>query len=164
MAHSILTQELVQSLFEYKDGELYRKVKTNRNIKIGDKAGSLRDDGYSHTMINGKLYKNHRIIFLCHHGYLPQFIDHIDGNPSNNRIENLREATLTQNQYNSKTPYNNTSGIKGVSWHKKHEKWEVTLQINGKSKYFGIYENIELAELVAIEARNKYHGNFARHQ
>jgi hypothetical protein len=59
-------------------------------------------------------------------------------------------------------PTNNTSGIKGVCWHKSTNRWYVQLQVNKKMKYLGIYEDIELAELVAIEARAKYHGEFAR--
>jgi hypothetical protein len=163
MAHSILTQELVQSLFEYKDGELYWKVNKG-SAKIGDKTGSLHHSGYLCIQINSKTYLAHRVIFLYHHGFLPQYIDHIDGNKSNNKIENLREATIQQNGFNTKLYKTSTSGIKGVDWSKKAKKWQVRVQINNKRKYFGIYENIELAELVAIEARNKYHGNFARHQ
>ena len=163
MAHSILTQELVQSLFEYKDGKLYWKVNKGR-VKIGDKTGSLHHSGYLFIQINSKTYLAHRVIFLYHHGFLPQYIDHIDGNKSNNKIENLREATRHQNSFNTKLYKTNTSGIKGVNWSKSAKKWEVRVQINNKRKCFGIYENNELAELVAIEARNKYHGNFARHQ
>jgi len=65
------------------------------------------------------------LIFLYHHGYLPKFVDHIDGNKKNNRIENLREATKSQNAMNQKVSTRNTSGIKGVMWHKRDKKWFV---------------------------------------
>ena len=158
MAHSILTQELVQSLFEYQDGELFCLKKCSRLAKNSFKTK------YKRTLIIGKKYLIHRIIFIYHYGYLPKCVDHIDGNQLNNRIENLREASFSQNQHNSKKPITNKSGIKGVSWQKSANKWFVSLKIQRKKIYFGLYKDIELAELVAIEARSKYHGNFARHQ
>jgi hypothetical protein len=158
MADNILTQELVQSLFEYRDGELFSLKKCSLVARYALKAK------YKRTLINGKQYLIHRIVFLYHYGYLPKCVDHIDGNPLNNKIENLREATTSQNQHNSKKPITNKSGIKGVSWHKSANKWFVSLKIQRRKFYFGLYKDIELAELVAIEARNKYHGNFARHQ
>jgi hypothetical protein len=90
-------------------------------------------------------------------------VDHIDGNPSNNRIENLRGATNAQNLQNAKIHQNNTSGIKNVHFDKQKNRWNVQLRIDKKIKHFGLYKDLELAELVATEARNKYHGDFARH-
>ena len=158
-----ITQQLVKDLFEYRDGELYRRIGTSSNAKAGDKAGSLSGDGYLHTTINGKKYKNHRIIFMYYHGYLPEFIDHIDNNRLNNHIENLREATIAQNNRNAKTPNTNTSGVKGVSWSKAANKWLVRIHINDKEKCFGHYHDIEIAKFIAETMRNKYHGDFARH-
>jgi hypothetical protein len=157
-----ITQNQVKELFEYRDGELFWRVSQGRS-KIGNKTGTLNSDGYLHTIISKKAYKNHRIIFLMFHGYLPKFIDHIDGNRSNNIINNLREATRAQNTCNAKTPSTNTSGVKGVCWSKRDRKWLVQVQINDKKKYSRCYEDLELAELVAIELRNKYHKEFARH-
>ncbi len=163
MTKEIITQDYVKQLFEYRDGELYWKVKYSQRVKIGAKAGALDGDEYFRISINGKRYLNHRLIFLMHHGYLPEYLDHIDGNPSNNKIENLRAATLTQNQHNRKLGKDNTSGVKGVCWHKIKKKWQVQLRINNKVKHFGYFKNLELADLVAQEARNKYHGAFANH-
>ena len=158
----MLTVEYVCSLFEYIDGDLYWRVNRGPS-KAGDKAGSKNNTGYLHVSIDSKLYKNHRIIWLMHNGSSPKFVDHIDGDPLNNKIENLRGATQSQNMMNLKTPRTNTSGIKGVSWYKPRRKWRVSVTVNGKQKSFGCFDDIELAELVAIEARNKYHGEFARH-
>jgi len=99
-----------------------------------------------------------------HHNYFPEYIDHIDNNPLNNKIENLRECTLSQNSQNQKLKSNNTSRIKNVTWHKRVKKWQVQIMINGKNKYFGVYEDLHLAELVATEARIKYYAEFARHK
>jgi hypothetical protein len=96
-------------------------------------------------------------------GYVPPILDHIDGNRSNNKIENLRAATVSQNLQNSKTYKSNTSGIKGVSWEKDRNKWKVQIMLRGKNKVIRNLEDLELAELVAIEVRNKYHGEYANH-
>ena len=98
---------------------------------------------------------------MLHHGYIPAEVDHIDTDRHNNRIENLRAATPAQNQRNKPIQRNNTSGHKNIRH--KNGKWVVELKINGKAKYFGRFEDLELAALVASEARDKYHGEFARH-
>ena len=158
-----MNYELAHSVFEYRDGDLYWKSNPNARTKDGTKAGFTSRDGYIHTDFQGKQYRNHRIIFLMHHGYIPAMIDHIDGNRANNRIENLRICNNTQNLLNSKTPKSNTSGLKNVEWRKQRQKWQVKFKVNKVVKYFGLYDDLELAELVAIEARNKYHGEFAKH-
>lgn len=163
MTKQSITKELLNELFEYKDGELYRKiVRSNRNT-INDKAGYINPNGYKVININGCIFKNHRLIFLMINGYLPNTLDHIDGNKLNNKIENLREATKVENGQNSKLSKRNTSGAKGISWNKRISSWNVRLTINGITKSFGYYKNLELAELVSIEAREKYHGTFANH-
>ena len=160
----MITQTQIQELFYYKDGVLYWKCPTNRAIKPGALAGKTHANGYVQTCIYKKFYYNHRLIWLLHHGELPQCIDHIDGNPSNNRIENLRIATLSQNQYNSKMKKSNSSGIKGVSWDKSTNKWYSQIQVAKKKINLGRYDDVKLAELAVIEARKKYHGNFAKHE
>lgn len=161
----MVTQELLNNLFYYFDGSLYWKTDRNYRAKENDKAGWLSSSHrYKSVRIKNKDFKEHRAIFLIHYGYLPQYIDHIDGNPLNNKIENLREATCSQNQYNAKLRKDSSSGIKNVRWHKPTKKWSVVIRINKKETYFGIYDDIELAELVAIEARNKFHKEFARHK
>jgi hypothetical protein len=152
-----MNQELLKQLFDYKDGNLFWK-KNKKQIT------NIEPIGYVRVCLNKKQYKAHRVIFLMHHGYLPEYIDHIDGNKLNNKIENLRPATRQQNGQNSVMRKNNKSGAKGVCWSKPTNKWRVQINVNKEKKYFGVYKDLELAELVAIEARNKYHNNFARHK
>jgi len=163
MANEILSQDNLHEIFEYRAGELYWKTKIGKKIKIGQKAGHFGNLGYFRVSVNKKRYLVHRLIFLMHHGYLPKIIDHIDGNPANNCIKNLRETTNSENLYNSKIRKNNLANVKGVYWHKPTKKWTVRLSVNGKSTYFGLFDDIKLAENVAVEARNKYHGIYARH-
>ena len=156
-----LTQAFVNELFDYSDGELRWKKNWSDKARIGKKVGCIKN-GYLGLKINKFDYRVHRIIFLMHHGYMPKFIDHKDGNPLNNKIENLRACTLSENNYNSRKPITNSSGMKGVR--KKRSFWVVEFWVNGKPMYFGTYKDKELAELVCIEARNKYHGEFARYE
>ena len=73
-------------------------------------------------------------------------VDHIDRNPLNNRPENLRWATRKEQIDNQGMPSTNTSGVSGVCWHKKHKKWQVNLSENGEQKYFGYFEDFQLAK------------------
>jgi len=157
----MVTQELLHNLFEYKDGFLIRKTTVSHNAKQGDVIHQIEPRGYVVVLINGKTYKVHRLIFLMHHGYLPEKIDHIDCNKTNNKIENLRPATHTQNLQNRPKYRNNTSGLKGVSFHKKTSKWQSSIRIAGKQKYLGIFESKEDAYSVYCDACKKNHGSFS---
>jgi hypothetical protein len=160
-----LSQEYLHKLFEYKDGVLYWKEKPSKfaNIKVGSPAGRTDSHGYFQTTINKRGYLNHRLIFFMHHGYLPKVLDHIDGNRKNNLIDNLREATVFQNNQNRAKLPNNKSGYKNVYFHKDSNKWAVTLRIDGKETHIGLFDDLELADLVATEARDKFHKQYARH-
>lgn len=154
------TKEQLHQLFEYKDGDLYWKINKN-GIAKSKKAGSKNSRNYIQIKIEGSLYKAHRLIFMMHHGFLPKIIDHIDRNSLNNKIENIREATQSQNCFNRKIHKNNSTKVKNVTFDKETNKYLVQIYINGKNKKFGRYDDLELAELVAIEARDKYIGRFS---
>ena len=157
-----LNQEIVKELFEYKDGHLYWKVNRGPKKK-GEPVSCKTDKGYFRVGLFGKTYRVHRLIYLLHHGYLPNELDHIDGNRSNNRIENLREATKSQNQYNKGIQKNNTSGVKGVWFDKVAKKWSTQLFVKGKKFYFGYFDSLEEAKKVIETARNNLHKEFANH-
>lgn len=165
MKHKIsITQSECESLFEYRGGRLYWKSDVAKNVKAGDEAGSgdCHLGKYKTVTINKKPHQLHRVIYLMHHGNLPTVVDHINGNTFDNRIENLREATYTQNAMNRKTPTSNTSGVKGVS-RRKNGLWRVFIRKgNGKSLDLSM-KDFELAELVATEARALFHGKYANH-
>lgn len=157
-----MTKDQLNQLFTYKNGKLFWNLPKKRII-VGNRAGTTMSDGYRSVMIDQKRHYEHRIIFMMHHGFLPKELDHIDGNPSNNCIENLRESNRNQNMQNTKLPKNSTSGYKNVYWHKSTQKWKVQFNANKKRMFFGSFDDLELADLVAQEARDKYHGKFARH-
>lgn len=90
-------------------------------------------------------------------GYEPSEIDHINRHKSDNRIENLREVSRSQNNYNHPVRVDNKSGHRNVSWHTKTKKWRVVINANKKRHFIGQFEDFKLACLVADEARAKYH-------
>jgi hypothetical protein len=157
------TQADLHNYFDYKDGVLYWKVQLSNGYKIGNPVGSKNSKNYLVTSLKNKAFLVHRLIFAWHYGHFPKQIDHIDGNPLNNNIENLRICDYSENNWNSKIRKDNLSGIKNVYWQKSTKKWAVALRKNKKYIYLGCFKDLELAELVATEARNKYHGKFARH-
>jgi hypothetical protein len=150
---TILTKEFLHNLFNYCDGKLFWKIAFSQKVKIGQEAGTA-STRYIYTGINKKIYANHRLIFMMHHGYMPSKVDHIDGNPHNNRIENLRAATHAQNCLNAKLRKDSKTGIKGVT--KSGNKYRAVLSL-------GSFDSAELAKQAIVEARIKYHGAFANH-
>jgi hypothetical protein len=160
----MITQQQVLDTFEYREGKLYWKYVKSIRIKAGDEAGREDGQGYRTVRFNYKMYRTHHLIYLMFHGVLPTLIDHINNDRLDNRIENLRIATDSQNNCNKGIQANNTSGSKNVKWHERIKKYEVSVQINKQRKYIGVFEDLEFAELVAIEARNKYHGEFANNR
>jgi hypothetical protein len=150
--------------FEYRNGELYWKIMTNPSKKlIGKKAGCKSSGAYGVVNLDGQAYSIHKVIFCMHNGFIPEIVDHINGDKSDHRIENLRAATHQSNNWNRVTQSNNKLGKKNISWHKQNQKYWVQLAKNGTKIVSVFVEDLELAELVATEARNKYHGEFANH-
>ena len=159
-----LTQDEAHRLFEYRDGVLLWKVRPAMRKRIGDAVGGT--NGTKQPYLRGR-YKEHRflvhqVVFLMQHGYVPECIDHIDGNIHNNKIENLREVTKMQNSHNSKIRKNNSTGVPNVFWYEKTNRYLVKVVANKKTAFTGYFKNLELAELVASEARTKFHNGFNR--
>lgn len=159
----MITQQILQDLFIYDNGNLLWKNSQRKNtVKANSIAGNLGQNGYYRTSVKGKLIYNHRAIFLFHHGYLPKFLDHINGIKTDNRIENLREATYQQNNENKAMQKNNKSGCRCVFWHKTTNLWVVLIRKNNKQHSFGYYKNYDEACLIANQKRKELHGEFYR--
>jgi HNH endonuclease len=131
----------------------------NHNTRLnGTRAGHLRGDGYRQIRIDGRLYYSGRLAWFYMTGQFPrEEIDHVNRDPSDDRWNNLREATSSDNKANQCLSSNNTSGYKGVSWNYIVGKWYV--HVNGL--YLGCFDNLE----EAIEARDSFaeemQGDFA---
>lgn len=155
---------LLHQLFKYKDGLLIRRVRSSQKTKAGEIVTRVDKEGYGRVSIKDKSYGVHRIIFMMFYGYMPNRIDHINGVVNDNRIENLRECTASQNQHNSKIPKSNTTGFKNVYFNKRLNNWYVQVKLNKHTHSVYRLENSELADLVAQELRTKLHKDFARHK
>lgn len=132
----------------------------------GKKAGSQRKDTYWRVGINNKDQLVHRIVYMIHTGKeLTLDIDHIDGNPANNSIENLRAVTHSQNLSNQKMSLKNTSGTTGV-YLNRHNKWCAQMKHKQKIWHIGSFDKIEDAILArkAEEQRLGFHVNHGRKQ
>lgn len=147
----MVSQERLKEMFEYKDGDLIRKIATSTCVKVGDVAGSMDRNGYLTIRIDGRLYYNHRLVFMMFNGYFPEgIVDHKDKDRKNNKIENLREVSSTCNLRNSKQPCKNTSGVKGVYLcinKKGIARWHAKIGLKGGCPH--IYSSIDFDEAVA---------------
>jgi hypothetical protein len=154
----MINQERLKYLLDYNEftGILSRKY-PGPGIKVGP-AGTLKD-GYIYIVVDGKQYLAHRLIWLYVYGSFPENqIDHIDRNRSNNRLNNLREATKRQNQWNIGPRSRNKSGYKGVS--KRGNKWRARININGYDKWLGIFPTEKEAYTAYCSAAKQLHGEF----
>lgn len=160
--------------FYLRDGELYWKLRdisefsTARGYNIhrtryaNTKAGSLAQNGYYVVRVCGKLYLNHRVIWSMIKGDIPSGmeIDHIDRNPQNNAISNLRIATSSNNKWNMGIPSHNTSGYKGVSYHKNSGKFTAQIKRYGKMKHLGYFKTAEEASAAYKSAAERLFGEY----
>lgn len=160
-----MNQQKVKELFGYKEGKLFWLVDRGRNKMIGKGAGTLTLDGYLQTSVDNVLYKNHRLIWLWHFGEWPsKGIDHIDGDPLNNNIGNLRNVTHKENGRNSKRGSNNTSGVSGVCFHKAKGNWCAYIHSDTGRQHLGYFSDWFEAVCVrkSAEVKHGYHKNHGR--
>jgi len=141
-----LSQNELKSIFEYDPftGTLRWKEKRS-NIVQNSMAGCIHGSGYKVVTIKSKTYKLHRIIWIMLFGEIPKgfYLDHINGNKIDNRLENLRLATNNQNQQNRPAPKNSSSGYRGVTWHKVANKWMARICHEKKRMTIGFFDTAE---------------------
>ena len=143
------------------------KKKSAIRVSIGDEAGNLdKNQSYYRTHFNNIRYSNHRIVYFLNHGYCPDCIDHIDMNKQNNNINNLREATLSNNQQNRTINKNNTTGVKGLSI-SKNKYWHLQIKKNSKLVFLERYKLTEKTKeecrIILENKRKELHGQFSNH-
>lgn len=120
---------------------------------------------HRHGKIFNVLYYAHLVAWAIHHGEWPtDNIDHIDGVECGNKISNLRLASQQVNMQNKRQYASNSSGVSGVSWHKKHKKWQAYITINKKRIHLGFFSDLEEAKNVRLAAQNNagFHENHGR--
>ena len=120
--------------------------------------------GYKRGELAGKRYLSHRVIYKLVTGEEPEFVDHIDRNKLNNKIENLRSVCHQENMKNQKMAENNTSGVTGVYKNERYGTWFSSIRNNGKTIYLGVFKNMNDAILAREVAEEEYgyHHNHGR--
>ena len=159
MANNIISQHRLKELLNY-DPEtgVFTWVRTRGSKALaGYIAGHAEPNRYVNIMLDRKLYKAHRLAWLYVYGAWPAEIDHIDQCKHNNRINNLREVESSENKQNIAWFSHNTSGHKGVTWHKANQKWQAQIKVRGKNVYLGTFLTIEDAVKARQSALSEYH-------
>lgn len=157
--NAITHAELLE-LLEYtpETGVFVWKQARKRGGRVGDKAGSVNNDGYVQIKVNGRGYKAHRLAWFYVHGAWPKAqIDHINGERNDNRIKNLREATHKENHQNRKSNKNSTSKYVGVCWIASTEKFKATIKVDQVNIHIGYFDTEEEAFAAYCEAKRKLH-------
>ena len=128
----------------------------------GERAGCVDTvKGYRRVRLNGLSHFEHRVVWLLVHGALPRgYIDHIDGDRTNNRIDNLREATPAQNVANSRAVWSE-SGLRGVHWKASRKRWIAQIMANGRVHHLGYFHDKAEAGKAYAEASARLNGEFA---
>lgn len=156
-----LTAERVRDLFSYdqQTGILKRRIQSAQNTKVGDIVGSLEKSGYLRGWVDNRQYLIHRLIWLHVYGEWPiSTIDHIDGNKSNNRIENLRDVPVGVNGQNKSKPNKNSStGLLGVSWRKDVAKWCSQIVVGKTHIHLGFFSDPKIAHEAYLLAKRQLH-------
>ncbi len=159
-------KELLQYCNEYlsynADSGVLRWIKKKKSVTNNGIAGTIANNGYRIITFNGKKHLAHRLIFLMSLGYMPKYVDHINGNKLDNRDTNLRECTAIQNCSNRGTGKNNTSGYKGVTWDKSRNKWKASIKVNYKLRNLGRFISKRDAARAYNAAALELHGLFAK--
>ena len=126
--------------------------------RIKDYRWFMDKNGYAIATIGGRKEQLHRIIMNCPKDMI---IDHINRDPSDNRKQNLRICTQSENLRNISVKSNNTSGVTGVSFDKKSSKWSVRIKVGGRRLNLGFFDSFEEAVRIRTEAELKYFGEFS---
>lgn len=181
MADQILpSPEILRELLNYEPstGKLYWKPRPvdmfrremdfkTWNTRFANKEAftAKRKDGYLKGTLLGSVYYAHRVAWAVHYGEWPEdLIDHINMNTSDNRIDNLRASSHSENMRNTRRLSSNTSGVKGVSWCKKHSCWVANIKLDQSQIHVGYFEELSDAISARRMAAEKHHGEFARHE
>ena len=157
----ILTIDRVNTLFEYDNGRLRRKITKTWNSPAGSYAGSVNKRGHVNVQVDGVMWAAHQIIFLMFHGYIPKEIDHVNRDKTDNRIENLRKCSSTENKGNIGLLSNNRSGYRGVSFNTHRKKWRAQIKIKGRQTYLGSFDSPIQAAIAYNNVALNHFGKFA---
>ena len=157
--------EEVAKLFTYdrETGVLYWRIRNRNSIRHKYVAGSTKgtNDGYRRVGIKGKIYQEHRIIMMLCFGHIPENaeIDHINHVRNDNRLCNLRFVTRSENRRNQSVNSKNTTGVTGVCFYKRLQKYVAQIKVNREAIYLGYFDTLEEAAAARAEANLKFNFN-----
>lgn len=161
VAKDNLTPDICWKYLEYRDGTLFWKT-PRRGVTVGKSASRAHHGGKRRIMFLGSDYLEHRLIWFMFKGYWPENdIDHKDCNQINNRIENLREATRSQNLANQRRKPN-SSGYKGVCYDSPTGRWRAAIKKDGRPITIGRFNSPEIAHAAYCSMALKLFGEYAR--
>lgn len=154
----------LRSQFSYDPNEGVVRWGVRRSgVKFGDRAGRPAPDGHISIVLNRRHILAHRVAWKMHYGVdPPSVIDHINGDPADNRIVNLRPATPAQNGANRSISTRNATGVKGVSFDRQTKKYRASIRVNGSLVALGRFSSLEDAAAARRKAELDYFGNFSR--
>lgn len=155
-----ITQSRLKELLDYDPeiGSFRWKVSKRNGTKVGVIAGGQDGQGYLRISIDGKLHRAHRLVWLYCYGQWPtNQIDHRNGIRHDNRIANLRQCSQMENSQNTKLRKDSTSGLFGVRWHKKLQKWHARIQKAGQSYHLGLFHTSAEAHSAYLKAKAELH-------
>jgi len=146
------TEEDLKDLIDYfftLNGKLYAKKRYCHRVQLGQEVGWDNGNGRLTVMCKGKLYQVHRVIYYLHNGYWPRgVVDHMNGNPKDNRPENLRDVTQAINTRSyGPAHFDSSSSYRGVHWFKRDSKWQSQIMSEGKKKHLGYFDSESEAAL-----------------
>lgn len=157
---SIIRQYAAQFVrYESETGHFYWLIARGRGVKAGDRAGHL-SQGYISLNFKTVKVRAHRVAWLLHYGELPPCqIDHINRDRSDNRICNLRLAPNNEadNLQNLGIRCDNTSGVPGVVWNRRKNKWIVRVYRGGKQICVGYFASFDEAVAARKESEKLYY-------
>lgn len=159
-----LTTERLRQVLDYDPltGEFRWRIATSRKIRIGAVAGHIGKAGYRYIRVDGRLYRANRLAFLHYIGRWPYHdAEHENRDRDDNRWENLRDATRSQNIANIAAHKDNKTGLKGV-WEKRPGRFQSSITVNGKRKHLGTFDTAEEAHAAYERAAKNVFGKFAR--
>ena len=163
MSKTISHEELLRLVsYDPETGIFTWKVRRSNKVKAGAVAGRVsKKPGYAEVGIHYRFYLTHRLAWFYVHGTWPRRVDHKDGDKINNRLTNLREATVSQNAANKKMNATNRCGFKGVR-STGTGRWRATIETNRKSISLGRFDTPEEAHAAYVAAAKNIFGEFAR--
>jgi hypothetical protein len=163
-SESSLTRERLKELLDYNpETGIFRWRRTRGGAKAGMEIKNLVDNRYVGVQLDGVPYYCHRLAWFYVTGAWPRAeIDHIDRCSTNNAIANLREATSSENKRNQKISRCNSSGVAGVSWCKRTQKWQARIYVSRRAIFLGRYQEKEAAVAARVAGEKCYFGDFIR--